>query len=91
MSEPFWSVHVYGFEGCPYDPIVSRPTRSAARYAAFKALREAGYYTGRRDFPVFLANVSVRSATATEIEFARRLDCLAASETQRKAAKAGAE
>jgi hypothetical protein len=73
MGEQFWSVRVYGFEGCPYDPVVARPTIGAARYAAFSAMREAGYFTGSDGFLRFLVNVRARLATASEVQFAPRL------------------
>ncbi|GJE29781.1 hypothetical protein LKMONMHP_4667 [Methylobacterium organophilum] len=51
-----WSVRVDGFGSGPYDPVVKATTMSGARYAAFKALRDAGYFSGRDGFRRFLAN-----------------------------------
>ena len=74
MAERFWSVRVYGLEGIPYDPIVWRSTAGAARYAAYKAAREAGYFQGANGFARFLADVLVRPAKAMEVLHAPRIE-----------------
>ena len=74
MSEPrTWSVRVYGFDGDLYDPVVDAPTAGAARYAGFKAIREAGYFGGRDGFARYLVNVRVRPASDREAAYAPRL------------------
>lgn len=74
MSARFWSVRVYGFDGSPHDPIVDRPTAGAARYAAFRAIREAGYFSGRDGFRRFLSEVSVRPASESAVRCAPRIE-----------------
>ena len=50
--ERVWCVYVYGFGSHHF----RAKTASGARYAAFKAIREAGYFSGGDGFWRFLAN-----------------------------------
>lgn len=51
-TEKLWAVSVYGFDTYRFPGA----TASAAKYAAFKAIREAGYFSGRDGFWRFIAN-----------------------------------
>lgn len=52
-----WVVEPYGWSAETF----KAPTRDAAKYAAFKALREAGAYAGSDGFWRFLVNgISIR-------------------------------
>lgn len=64
MSERRYLVSIDGF---PQQPVIVARTASAARYQAFRQLREAGYYSNRfryalgGPFLLFLRDVRVRS------------------------------
>lgn len=59
----FWNVPVYGFD----DVVAVAPTRDKARWAAFTAGKEAGYYDERGGFSRFLADVgNIRSMLIDE-------------------------
>ena len=73
LTEKLWSVHVYGLGVGGHDPVVASPTVGGAKYAAYRAAREAGYFSGRDGFFRFLLNVSARPATAIEAECAPRI------------------
>lgn len=73
LTERFWSVKVYGLGMGIYDPVVASDTPGGAKYATYKAAREAGYYQGKDGFFRFLLNAIARPATESEIRCAPRL------------------
>lgn len=68
-----WSVRVDGLSMGIYDPVVEAKSSSAARYAAFKAARDAGYFAGRDGFWRFVISSSVRKADMMERIHAPRI------------------
>ncbi len=58
MTARRWNVRVYGFS----TEVFEAPTIGAARYRAWRAISEAGWYTGRDGFGRFLVNVRVWEA-----------------------------